>query len=94
MDLSVDIVKRGGKRPTESYERSKLHASIIAVCSSTRTPEGQSQTIANFVCDGVEDWLRLHPEVTSSDIRNIAAKHLKKHHPEAAYLYEQRRITI
>jgi len=92
--LSVDIVKRGGKRPTESFEREKLHSSIVAACLSVRTPEGQAENIAHTVTDAVISWLELRPEVTSQDIRIIAGRHLKSHHPEAAYLYEQHRIVI
>ena len=92
--LSTDVVKRGGKRQPEKFQRGKLHASIVATCLSVRAPEGQAETVANAVCDAVVDWLENHPEVTSQDIRIIATKHLQIHHPEAAYLYEQNRITI
>jgi transcriptional regulator NrdR family protein len=94
MSLTVDIIKRGGKRPTEQFKREKLHASIIAVCLSTRTPEGQAEATAQAVCEAVISWLETRPEVTSHDIRIVAARQLKKHHPEAAYLYEQYRTTI
>jgi hypothetical protein len=39
-------------------------------------------------------WLRTRPEVTSSDLRRIAGKQLKRHHPDASYLYEQHRMTL
>jgi transcriptional regulator NrdR family protein len=90
----VDIVKHGGKRPTEQFTRKKLHDSIVAVCLCVRTPEGQAEAIAHAVCDAVTAWLQQHPEVTSNDIRLIATKHLRTQHPEAAYLYEQHNITI
>jgi len=94
MDLPVDIIKHGGQRQSERFMREKLHASIVAACLSARTPKGQAEDIANVVCVAVTDWLQLHPEVTSQDIRLVATKHLKIHHPDAAYLYEQNRITI
>jgi len=94
MDLAVDIIKRGGKRQSERFRREKLHASIVAACLSVRTPEGQAEPIANAVCESVIAWLQQHPEVTSNDIRLVATKQLRIHHPEAAYLYEQHRITI
>lgn len=94
MGLAVDIVKHGGKRPSESFERDKLHASIVAACLSVRTPEGQAETTARVVCDAVITWLDNRPEVTSTDIRTVAARHLKSHHPEAAYMYEQQRYGI
>jgi transcriptional regulator NrdR family protein len=94
MNLSVDIVKRGNQRQSEKFMREKLHASIVAACLSVRTPEGQAEPIASSVCESVIAWLQQHPEVTSNDIRIIATKHLRIYHPDAAYLYEQHRITI
>lgn len=94
MSSSVDIIKHGGERPTEKFMRKKLHKSIVATCLSLRTPEGQANIVADLVCDAVEIWLKKHSEVTSHDLRMVAARHLKKYHPEAAYLYEQHRITI
>ena len=94
MSLTVDIVKRGGKRPSEAFERAKLKASILAACLSVKTPEGQAESIAHAVTEAVISWLEQRPEVTSQDLRIVAARHLKAHHPDAAYLYEQHRIVI
>jgi transcriptional regulator NrdR family protein len=93
-NLSVDVVKRGGKRPTEKFRRDKLHFSIVAACLSARAPEGHAELTARLVCDDVIIWLENRPEVTSHDLRVVTTKHLKRHHPEAAYLYDQHRITI
>ena len=94
MDFTVNIIKHDGRRPTEIFDRKKLHASITATCLSAHTPEGQAKTIASSVCDEVEKWLQQHPEVTSRDIRATSVKHLKRYHPEAAYLHEQQHIII
>ena len=94
MNLTVDIIKHGGQRQSEQFIRKKLHNSIVAACLSVRTPEGQAEIIAHAVCESVIAWLQQHPEVTSQDIRIVASKHLRRYHPEAAYLYEQHRITI
>lgn len=94
MALAVDIVKRGGRRPTERFNRKKLTYSIHAACLSVRTPDGEATKTAELVCDAVIVWLEKKPEVTSSDLRRTASSHLKKYSPEAAYLYEQHRITI
>jgi len=93
-DLSVAIIKRGNKKHTEQFMRKKLHNSIVAACLSVRAPEGQAEATAEAVCEGVMQWLKQRPEVTSQDIRVTATRYLKKYHPEAAYLYEQHRITI
>lgn len=94
MNLAVDIVKHGNRNQTERFVRERLHNSIVSACLSVRVPEGQAETIAHAVCDGVITWLRQRPEVTSQDIRTVATRHLKSHHPEAAYLYEQHHMII
>lgn len=94
MSLAIDIVKRDGKRPTESFRRDKLHASILAACLSVRSPEGEAETIAKDVCNAVIVWLELKPEVTSSDLRRKASETLERFHPEAAYLYKHHRLVL
>lgn len=94
MTASINIVKRSGKRPTETYSTAKLHASIIAACLSVRTPGGEADTIATRVCKAVDDWCDTKSEVTSNDIRRIAAKALETYHPEAAYLYRHHRLVL
>ena len=94
MGPAVDIVKRSNQQQSEQFMREKLHASIVAACLSARAPEGHAEATARAVCDGVIVWLQQRPEVTSQDIRIVAARHLKSYHPEAAYLYEQHGITI
>lgn len=94
MSTAVDIIKHGGKRPTEKFDYSKLNASIVAACLCVRAPEGQAKTTANAVCDDVMDWLKGRSEVTSNDIRVTATRSLKKYHSDAAYLYEQHKIII
>lgn len=91
---AIDIVKRGGRRPSEPFTRTKLHASVMAACLSVRSPEGVARQTADTVCDTVIIWLETKPEVTSSDIRRKAAEALTIHHPEAAYLYKHHRLVI
>jgi len=90
----VDIVKRKGQRPTEAFSKAKLHQSIVAATLSARTPEGQADNIAHSVTNYVLEWLETRPEVTSHDIRLVATRHLRAHHPDAAYLYEQHKNTL
>lgn len=94
MGLAIDIVKRGGERPSESFRREKLHASIRAACLSVRSPEGEAEVIAEKVCDTLITWLQTKPEVTSSDLRRRAADTLQTFHPEAAYLYKHHRLVL
>lgn len=93
-DNLIDVVKRSGRRPSEKFSREKLHSSIVAACMSVHAPVGQAEAIADIICKDVRDWLETRPEVTSHDLRRIAHGRLRSHHPDAAYVYEQHRITI
>jgi transcriptional regulator NrdR family protein len=91
---AIDIIKREGNRPSESFQREKLHASIRAACLSVRSPEGVAETTATNVCNAVIIWLETKPEVTSADLRRKATETLESFHPEAAYLYKHHRLVI
>ncbi len=90
----TEILKRGGQRPSEYFQRGKLHASVQAACLSVRSPEGEANTIADSVCDAVMAWLDTKPEITSHDLRLKATETLQAFHPEAAYLYKHHRLVI
>ena len=94
MTVAIDIIKRGGERPSESFNRDKLHASVRAACLSVRSPEGEAETIAEKVCDVLVVWLQTKPEVTSHDLRRKATAALQQFHPEAAYLYKHHRLVM
>ncbi len=90
----VDIIKRGGERPSEDFSRDKLYTSILAACLSVRSPDGEAETIAERVCDTLILWLDAKPEVTSHDLRRKATAVLQQFHPEAAYFYQHHRLVI
>lgn len=93
-EQAVDVVKRNGERPTEDFDRDKLHASVRAACLSVRSPEGEAEITARRVCDVVELWLAQKLEVTSHDLRRKATEALESFHPEAAYLYKHHRLVM
>ncbi len=92
--MVADIVKRGGKRPTENYERAKLERSIRSALRSLKTPDGQTNDTARAVCDLVEQWLQNQHEVTSEDLRRKANDALAPLHPEAAFIYKNFKIIL
>lgn len=94
MTLAIDVVKRGGRRPTESFERAKLLDSIRAACLSVRTPEGEAESTASTVTNAVILWLNTKPAVTTLDLRRVASVHLTRYHPEASYFYQHHRNII
>jgi hypothetical protein len=87
-------VKRGGKRATERFDADKLHASVLAACLSVRSPHGMAESAAQSVLGVVTGWCSTRPEVTSDDLRRVAAGHLNVIHPEAAYLYKHHRLVL
>lgn len=90
----VNVIKREGRRPSENFDRAKLHSSVRAACLSVRSPEGEAEITANSVCEEVIKWLAARPEVTSADLRRKAAGTLAIFHPEAAYLYKHHQMMI
>lgn len=92
--LAIDVVKRGGQRATEHFDKNKLHASVQAACLSVRSPHGMAVSAADSVCSVIVTWCQNRPEVTSDDLRRVAATHLEQIHPEAAYLYKHHRLVL
>jgi transcriptional regulator NrdR family protein len=92
--LTIDVVKRGGKRPTERFDRNKLHTSVQAACLSVRSPHGMASAAADSVCTTIVTWCASRPEITSDDLRRVAANRLEAIHPEAAYLYKHHRLVL
>ncbi len=88
------VVKGGPRRHPELFDREKLHKSIIGACLSSGGPSGHAESIARRVVDEVDTWLENRPEVTSADLRRVAARSLKTYHPDASYLYEHHRSTL
>ena len=87
------IVKRSPGH-SEPYDERKLYASIYAACLSLRTPTGEAELTASKVCSDIAPWLATKTELTSTDIRHQAAKHLKLYNPDAAFLYVRHRTII
>ncbi|MGH7196817.1 MAG: hypothetical protein ACREGJ_03585 [Candidatus Saccharimonadales bacterium] len=87
----VHIVKRKPGH-SEPYDERKLYASVYASCLSVRTPAGEAELTAAKVCQDIQPWLKTKHEVTSTDIRTHASKHLQVYNPDAAYIYLHHRI--
>ncbi len=84
------IVKRGGH--SEPFDERKVYASIYAAALCTKEPIGSAELIAREVTEHVKNWITSKHEVTSNDIRRIAAQPLKAINPDAAYQYVHHRI--
>ena len=84
------IVKRAGH--TEAYDQRKLYASIYSACLSMREPVGTAEVVADKVVKDVEAWLDKKNEITSNDIRRVAAGHLHAYNPDTAYANLHHRV--
>jgi transcriptional regulator NrdR family protein len=80
------IVKRKGHK--EAFDEKKLYASIYAACMTLRMEDEEAETISQMVCDEVKSEIKDEKEVTADKLQTIAAKSLKKYHPDAAYMYK------
>lgn len=87
------VLKRKDSMP-EKFDPLKLHASVVAACLAVRALEGEAHVTAERVCRHVLDWLTTKSEVTSADIRRVAATHLNNYHAEAAYMYEHHPLMV
>ena len=88
------VVKNSHHRHPEPFDRDKLQKSIVAACLSSGSPAGHADSIARRVVDEVVLWLESRPEVTSNDVRRVAAQRLRSYHPDASFLYEHHRSTL
>ncbi len=88
------VIKADGRRASEHFDRSKLHASITAAGHSVTLPYGTVHDTAEHVCRVVERWVADKAEITSADIRRIAARTLETVSPEAAYLYKHEDMIV
>lgn len=82
------VVKSGGLHESEMFDPLKLHGSLMAACLAVRSLEGEAHMTAQKITEKVIDWLDNKTEVTTDDVRRIAANSLQTYQPEAAYMYE------
>lgn len=93
MSEHITIVKRT-RGQSETYDNRKLYTSVRASCLAANAPIGSAEIAADHVLRNVERWLSRKFEVTSDDIRRIAAGHLRVYHPEASFMYAHSRSLL
>ena len=90
----LDIFRSKSATPAAAFDASRLHASIVRACYSVRLGEGSAEDAARHTCQGVDRWLKTHPEVTHDDIRRKAASLLGIMCPEAGYIYQHENTIL
>lgn len=83
------IVKRKGH--TELYDERKVYGSCFFACRNAHLGEKESEEICSKVSAAVTKWMRKKKAVSSGEIFRLLAHELKKHHEDAAFLYETHR---
>lgn len=79
------VVKRVGH--SENYDERKLYASIYAACLSVREQPGAAELIAEEVVHQFGKWLENKHEISSNDVRRVAAQYLKALNSDAGHMY-------
>ena len=87
------VINRQTKQ-SERFDPLILHESLFSACMTVSAYEGEAHSTAERVCKNVIDWLAPKTEVTSSDIRRVAAQHLSTYQPEAAYMYQTMEMMV
>lgn len=82
------------EKQSHPFDPMQLHQSIVDACMAVRSYEGEAHDTAKRVCEKVIEWLAPKDEVTSRDIRRVAAEHLSVYHPEAAYMYQNLEMMV
>ncbi len=91
--MNTYVVKHN-THDSERFDPVRLHGSIFRACLSVRAFEGEAHDAAERVCKHVIDWLENKVEVSSEDVRRVAARNLATYHPEAGYMYEQQGVIL
>jgi len=87
--LSSFVVKQSGI--DQPFDERKLYASIFISLRIANESEKTAEVISGEVVTLLKRWLENKTHVTSHDIRNHAAAHLKDYNKVAAYVYTHHR---
>ncbi|HSX27892.1 MAG TPA: ATP cone domain-containing protein [Candidatus Saccharimonadales bacterium] len=80
------MVKRANGQ-SQPFDPEKLYRSVYAACLSVQTPSGEAQLTARRVFHDMQPWLESKEEITTADVRRLAAHHLSTYNPHAAHLF-------
>ena len=83
------VIKRKGHK--EKFDERKVYGSVYAACKICEMPEKNCEKIAKSVSKGIKSMVKKKNIVSSEDIFRNVVKILKKHHKDAAFMYETHR---
>ena len=83
------VVKRRGHK--EAYDARKVYGSVLFACFSAHVKEKQAERIAMDVSDYITKLVEKRDSITAHEIFYEVTKKMKKHHADAAFMYETHR---
>ncbi len=84
------LVKRRGH--TERYDERKIYASCYAAALAAQVPHREAERIAAAAAKAVTAWVKKQQRcVSASEIFQAAARALRTHHEDVAFMYETHR---
>lgn len=86
---SRHVVKRRGH--TEAYDARKVYGAVLMACLGSHIKEKQAEKIAMDVSDYITKLVEKSHSITAHEIFYEVTKRLKKHHADAAFMYETHR---
>lgn len=90
----VTVVETPPAAANPGIRPAKLHESIRLACLTVRSAEETPSLPPRQPCAAVLSWLGTRREVTSADIRRVAARTLQIHNPDAAYYYTRHKHVL
>lgn len=86
---SRHVIKRHGH--TETFDARKVYGTVYEACMSAHVKEKQAEKIALEVSDFISKMAEKRHAITAHEIFYEVTKRLKKHHADAAFMYETHR---
>ncbi len=83
------VVKRRGH--AEAYDVRKVYGSVLVACLGSHVKEKQAEKIAMDVSDYITKLVEKSHTITAHEIFYEVTKRMKKHHADAAFMYETHR---
>jgi transcriptional regulator NrdR family protein len=83
------VVKRRGHH--EAFDARKVYGSVLYACFAAHVKEKAAEKIALSVSDDIAKLVEKSHSITAHEIFYEVTKRMKKHHAEAAFMYETHR---
>ncbi len=83
------VVKRRGHK--EAYDARKVYGSVLIACMGTHVNEKKAEKIALSVSNDITKLVEKSHSITAHEIFYEVTRRLKKHHADAAFMYETHR---